>query len=149
MPLDARQEREFTKLRIVALALALAPLIYLIVAYALDPGEPEASVDLLFYLLLLIALLSPVVAPIIERSQVKQYRTATATAMTPAQLYTTTGIIKLAFAEACFTYGLVVYFLTADMLRMLYFYPIGIAWMAIYWPRRDRFEQFLKKVTRP
>jgi len=144
------QQRELTKIRFIAIAIGvIAPAIYLIVAQFVSPAEAGGEVLLMFYILLIMAAMQPMAAPLIARFQMAAYRRQMNSVMTPAQLYTQLTIIKLAFAEASFIYGLVVLLLGGGVTRMLYFYPIGAIWMFVFWPRRERMEQFIQKVTAP
>ena len=144
------QKKELTKVRVIALAIGVfAPAIYLIVAQAVSPAEAGGEVLLIFYILLIMAAVQPMLAPLIERFQIAAYQRQMNSVMTPAQLYTNLTIIKLAFAQASFIYGLVVHLMGGGFTRMLYFYPIGAIWILVFWPRRERMEQFIQKVTAP
>ena len=130
--------------------LIVAPVIYLIVAYSIPARElaKEPGTDLMFYGLLVIAIIEPVAYPLIERFHLSQVRPRAHQAMMVEQLYVTLSIIKMALIEAIYIYGLVAYLVTHAMDRMLYFYPIGIIWSVVYWPTRDRFERFLSRGER-
>lgn len=139
-------------LRLIAVVMGFAiPSLYLVIASLVRPeagdlGNPSRTpIDMVFYILLILAALDPLLAPIIERVQIANWRRSPGIRTTD-QLYVTLQIIRLAFVEACFTYGLIVYFISSDFLRMLLFYPIGLIWLAVYWPRRERFEQFLQSL---
>lgn len=130
--------------------LVVAPVIYLIVAYSIPAGElaVEPGTDLMFYGLLIIAIIEPAIYPLIERFHLNQRRPAAHKQMMVEQLYVTLSIIKMALVEAIYIYGLVAYLVTHEMDKMLYFYPIGIIWSLIYWPTRDRFEKFRSRGER-
>ena len=57
-------------------------------------------------------------------------------------------LIKFSLIEAIYIYGLVVYLLSGDILKALYFYPVGIAWSVVHWPTRDRFENFVNRLSK-
>jgi len=140
---------EFKIVRLLAFAMLIGfPLIILIVAQFLniDSFDPADTSLFVVYILLFIAMVEPAFLPLIERFQVKTFKTNRQSEMSPDQLYRSVTIIKLAIVEAIYIYGLVVYVLTGDMTQMLWFYPVGVIWSAVYWPRRDRYEQFLNKV---
>jgi len=139
-------EKQFTKARFVALAmLAVAPAVYLVVAWILQmPFKTGGEIDLMFYILLIVAMVQPAAVIVIERHQVNAYRARGSAPMTPSQLLFSIMIIKAAIVEAVFLYGLIVYLLSGDMLRMLWFYPIGAAWTVIYWPRREKWNSLIR-----
>ena len=127
--------------------LVVAPLIYFFVAFFMKiPLKTGGEQEMLLYILLIVGMVQPVVLPFIEKMQINNYRKNKNSAMSPYQLFTTISIIKMAMIEAVYLYGLVVYFLSGDLTRMLYFYPVGIIWTFIYWPRRDKYERFTKSL---
>jgi len=129
------------------LILVVAPLIYFFVAFFVKvPLKTGGEQEMLFYILLLVGMVQPIVLPFLEKMQVGNYRKSKNSSMSPVQLYTTISIIKMAMIEAVYLYGLVVYFLSGDLTKMLYFYPVGIIWTLIYWPRRDKYEKFTKSL---
>jgi len=69
-------------------------------------------------------------------------------AKSPVHLYFMLSIIQMAMVEAIYVYGFIVFILTARLTYMLYFYPIGIAWSFVYWPRREKYTQLLEKLNR-
>jgi len=139
-------ETQFKTARILAFAImVVAPVIYVIIAMVLNlPLKSGGEIDMLFYILLIVAFVQPAAGLIIERHQVSAYRTRSDTKMTPAQLLTTIMIIKTAIVEAVFIYGLVVYLLSGDLQRMLIFYPVGAVWAAIHWPRREKWTTLIQ-----
>ena len=144
--------KRFRLVNLLALfMLVIAPVIYLVVAYAIPEKQaaPEPGTKLMFYGLLVIGIVEPVMYPLIERFHLKQAPAARDRKMMVEQLYVTLSIIKMALIEAIYIYGLVAYLITYEMDKMLYFYPIGIIWSAIYWPTRDRFERFLSRGDMP
>jgi len=141
-------EKEYAKTRIVGYALLLGmPVMYLVVAMLVD-RDPEIGghTDMMFYILLIIATVSPASAALIQRVQVQSYRKQSDTKMNPGQLFFAITLIMMAFAEAVYLYGLVIYLVSGDFVRMLAFYPIGLAWTVAYWPTRNRFETFIAGV---
>lgn len=140
--------KEFRKTNIIAWGLLVgAPIAYLVAMFSIDPGlSAEAGNELMFYLLLVIALIQPVVYYPIKKFQIGTFQRNRKTAMSTAQLYFTLSIIKFSLVESSFIYGLVIYFITGSISSALYFYPIGIAWSIVYWPRENKFMQFLEKV---
>jgi len=136
-------DKEFKKSMFFAYALLVAaPVIYLILAYLIPIEEKVGGeMDMLFYILLIIAIVEPLVLPLIERFQVNSYRAGGTSRMSPGQLLTSMNLIKFALVESIYVYGLVVYIITGDMTKMLYFYPVGIIWSVVYWPRRRAWER--------
>jgi Na+/melibiose symporter-like transporter len=137
----------FRQIRLFAIAfLIVAPLIYLVVAYLVPmPRQEGGQVDMMLYILLIVAVFHPSVVNLIERFQVSSYRKSTQSAMTPENLFMTLSIIKFAFVESIYIFGLVVYFVSGSMTAMLYFYPIGIAWTIFYWPKQSGYENFVQR----
>lgn len=132
----------------MALAMFVAaPIIYLGVGYFIDI-QPMAGHEgqLVFYILFIVAMAQPLVLPIIEKAQIRSFRSNPRSQMTPAQLFLTVNIIKFAMVESIFLYAIVVRILLGDFNNMLYFYAVGIIWAAVYWPRMSALEKFLEKV---
>lgn len=102
----------------------------------------------MLYLLLILALIEPAFVPLIVRSEIGKYRSGATKMKSPAHLFLTLGIIQMAFVTAIYIYGFIVFILTAKFTYMLYFYPIGIAWSFVYWPRRKKYTQLLEKLNR-
>lgn len=147
MTTSQTRKAEFRKLRIIALAIAAAPVFYLVVALAVTPGlDIDGASDFPFYIMLLVAMTTPAMAAMIERVQIQSFRRSTGSAMNIYQLLTSIGITRLALAEMPFILGLVAYLLSGDMMRMLIFYPVGAIWMFVNWPRRARWDSTLQKL---
>ncbi|MBU0984103.1 MAG: hypothetical protein KKA42_09555 [candidate division Zixibacteria bacterium] len=143
-----------SKARMLAFVLLLAaPIVYLVIAYikmpSMDIAPETSSAFQLIYMLIPIALVAPAMAFFIERMHISNYRSAQRSAMLPGALWLNLAIIKMALVESCYIYGLVAFFLSGDMTRMLWFYPIGIAWTFVHWPRREKYLEFLKKLETP
>jgi hypothetical protein len=147
---SSNEQRVFRVTLVLAGALViLAPAIYLSVATIIKPQEAmfdAAGTQLLITLLLVVAIIQPALALLIERFQIRSLMTSRSTAMTAASLFQSISLIKLAFVEAIFIYGLVAYLVSGNVAPMFWLYLVGAIWAAIYWPRRSRFEDFLKKV---
>ncbi len=143
----------------------VAPLIYLLItSYMKIEPTTGGQNDIMFYILLIIAVVYPTVNPIMEKAQIKMFHKNKATTTqpkysikqlsyanrrksTPSGLYLIMFIIKAGLVEASFIFGLVVYMTSGDFIRMLYFYPIGIAWSLVYFPTKSRCIKFLEKVS--
>jgi hypothetical protein len=126
-----------------------APLTYLAVIFLVAVPEGASAADgTVLNILLLLAIIQPAVCPFIERNRVAGYKLSqpSPAVMAPSQLLFTLTLIKFAFVEAVYIYGLVVYFLSGDPFPVLYFYAVGIVWSVIYWPRPSTVERFFKKV---
>ena len=100
--------------------------------------------DLVFYILFLFALVEPLLAPVLARMMHNRYRQTSSTQMQPAQFFTTLSIIKMSLVESIYIFGLVVYLISGDVLKMLWFYPIGVIWTFVLWPRRSNLQQMIK-----
>lgn len=149
---DDTTNKQFRILRIITWAmLVVAPLIYLHVAWRLDTQGIQASVgnDVMLYLLLILAAIEPAFVLLIVRIEIGKYRSGATKIKSPAHLFLTLGIIQMAFVTTIYVYGLIVFILTGKFTYMLYFYPIGIAWSFVYWPRREKYTQLLEKLNQP
>jgi len=149
---DEQAEKQLRVLKIITWAmLVVAPLVYLFIARQLTIQglQAKAGNDLAFYLLLTVALLSPLVTPFITNGVIRAERANKGPEKNPAQIFQSLSIVQMAMIEAIYVYGFVVFVLTAKFTYMLYFYPIGIAWSFVYWPRREKYTQLLEKLNRP
>lgn len=144
-------EKQLRTLRFVTWALLVGgPILYLVVAQIQSEYlKAPAGNELLLYILLIVAIVSPAAAFVIERFQISQFLAAQASEMQPIDLFFTVSIIKMAMVEAVYIYGFVVFMLSGELANMLYFYPIGIVWSLIHWPRREKYDQLKEKLNRP
>ncbi len=140
--------KEFKKSKVLAVALlVVAPVVYLLVAYAIEIApRTGGEVDMLFYILLIVAIVEPAVAPLIKRFHLNRYRTGGTSRMSPGQLFTSISVIEFVLIESVYIYGLVVYIITGDMMRMLSFYPVALIWSVVYWPRRSAWDKFSRAI---
>ncbi|TET95791.1 MAG: hypothetical protein E3J26_02215 [Candidatus Zixiibacteriota bacterium] len=146
--LNRNYAREFKKSQALAVALlVVAPAVYLLVACVIqiDP-RTGGEVDMLFYILLIVAMVEPAVAPLIRRFHLNRYRPYGTSRMSPGQLFTSISVIELVLVELIYIYGLVVYIITGDMMRMLSFYPVALIWSVVYWPRRSAWDKFSRAI---
>lgn len=127
--------------------LVAAPPIYLLVAYVVETDKfaPDNSDVFLLYALLIIGLVQPALAFPIERLMVANARKEPVRASSGSALYLSVSIIKMALIEPIYIYGFVVFLLSGEIANMLYFYPIGIVWTVIYWPRKEKLDEFVKQ----
>lgn len=159
-------KKQYRALLIIAFSLYIsAPIIYIFVVNMLSQTKEVTNPELtpLAYILLGIGLIQPLILPIIERAQIAAYQknpsnptqkinpiagfpSANPEAVKPMALFTTISIIKGAVVEAIFVYGLVVYFIGGNPNHFYYFYPIGIFWTIIHFPRKSHYENFVRKV---
>jgi hypothetical protein len=136
--------REFKKSKALAIALlVVAPVVYLLVAcmIQIDP-RTGGEVDMLFYVLMIVAMVQPAAALLIKRFHLNRYRPDGTSRMSPGQLFTSISVIEFILVESVYIYGLVVYIITGHMMRMLSFYPVAVIWSVIYWPRRSAWDKF-------
>ncbi len=127
--------------------LVAAPLVNVFVAYiAKIARQGGGEHEMMLYILLILSVFQPLTVKFIERFHITNYQKAEETKMPPENLFTTLSVIKFAFIEAIYLYGLVVYLLAGNLTWMLYFYPIGIAWTFVYWPRQSTFKNFLNRI---
>ncbi len=147
---DESVQQQFRVSRLLAIAMLIAaPVAYLIVTFLVGGRSVAGSpVELVFYLLLAVAIFQPAAAFLIERFQFRAYTTRTGTKMSPPQLLFMIGIIKYAMVEAVYIYGFVVYFIADDLIYMAPFYCIGVVWSYIHWPRRERWERTIESLEK-
>ena len=148
--MDPVPSNYFGTMRPTVLAIAIlvvAPLVYLVVGQVMSPpARSGGEYDIMFYILLIVALVTPTFLPLIERFQIRLYRRHTTSRMSPEQLWVTVCIIKMALVESIYLFGLVVYLLSGDFLRLMLFYAIGVIWAAVYWPRQSQAQRFQQRL---
>lgn len=134
---------EFKKCTVLAvITLVAIPLLGLLVACIMKLDvKSGGEMDMLFYILLIVAAVEPAVAPLVERFHLKKFRSAGSSRMSSGQLLTSISLIKFALVEAIYIYGLVVYVIVGDIVKMLPFYLVGAIWSVVYWPRRSTWEK--------
>lgn len=144
---DDRLQALLKKTQLAGIGLLfLPPAAFLVVAAMLKiPERAGGEYQFLFYILFIVALVQPVLTPLIARMQINSYKKYQSQ-MNPRQLFFSLAIIKFAFVESIYMYALVVFILSGDLNAMLYFYPVGIIWSLVYWPRRSTVEKYLQRV---
>ncbi len=149
-PLTEEQEKNWMIARIIAVAMGLAaPALYLVIALSIRPDRGDFDLPagghsaLVFFMLLTLAIVDPLLVPVIERAQLNTWRRMKGS-RSADRMYLSLVVLRLAFVEASFLFGLVVYLLTYDFLRLLLFYLVGLIWLAVFWPRREKYEQFVQ-----
>ena len=129
--------------------LIFLPLVFLLVMYIVEIQEQTGGqIEMMQYILLIVGMLQPLTILIITRVQIQFWQKSVLEKKTPASLFLSLALIKLSMIVAIYIYGLVVYFLSGDMIKALYFYPVGIAWSVVHWPTRDRFENFVNRLSK-
>ena len=149
---DERTEKQLGLLRIVTwLFMFAGPGAYLVIALVMNTKgiEARAGNEVLVYMLLALSIGNPFLIPLIIRGEVNKFRKGVSQAKSPTQLFFSLSIIQMAMVEATYIYGLVVFFLTGKFTNMLYFYPIGIIWSFVYWPKREKYDRLLEKLNQP
>ena len=140
--------KKFKIIRLMAVVmLIVAPAIYLVVAnvVTLQP-KSGGEHDIMFYILLLVALSQPSVLPLIERFQIDRFRHEYSSKASPVGFLTVMFLSKFAVIEAVYIWGLVILFVTGDLTRALLFSPIGAIWSVVYWPREDKMKRTLERL---
>lgn len=145
---DEKAEAFWKRVILIAFSMLIfSPVIYAVIGYLVDvPPKVGGEFDMMLYILLVVAAVQPAFGKIISRFQIDAYKKNQQTKMTRDQLYFSVAIIEMAFVDAIYLYGLLQVFLTGDYNRMLYFYPIGIAWTLVYWPKRSNYENFVQRI---
>lgn len=135
-------------LKIIRFAMLIAaPPIYLMIASIVTAGEAVAreADHFLLYMLLVVSMVQPAISFLIARYKLGGISRESMTASSGSALFTSISIVKMALVEAIYVYGFVVFLLSADMVNMLYFYPIGIVWTVVLWPRRKAHDEFVRQ----
>ena len=159
-------KEQFRVIQIISFSLLVAaPIAYLVVANILHkPQQSGGEFEIMFYMLFFLGMVQPLILPLLEKFQISQFKNKPSLPKTgsennnlsiansqrsgtPMGLFMVMTIIKSAFVEAIFIYGFVIYFISGDMMKMLYFYPVGLAWAIVHFPTKERCERFIKKVN--
>ena len=93
-------------------------------------------------------MLQPLTIPFISKIQIQNWLKEESESKSPAALFVMLSIIKSSLIETIYIYGLIVYFLSGDIIKSLYFYPVGIAWSVVHWPTRGRFDNFVSRLRK-
>ncbi len=145
---EGHEAKELRKTKLIAfLLLVLAPVVYLLIAFLIHPSrQGDGETEMVFYILFVLALFQPAILPVMGQFQIRSYRSSASQGMSPGQLFTSMSIIKYAFIESIYLYGFVIYLISGDIEKMWYFYPLGVIWSAIHWPRQSSWEKFQKSL---
>jgi len=146
---DDKANASFRMVRIMALIMLVAmPIFFLGMTYLMTPqGSQGGQNDMLLYMLLIVSVFQPMVSPFIVRLQIDNYKKNQQSQMTTDQFLLSLNIIKFAFVEVIFLYGLLNYVISGELMRMLYFYPIGFIWAFLFWPKRSSYENFVERIN--
>ena len=147
---SAAKSNQLSLIRMIAIAmLVIMPLVLLSLMFVVSPPKQSGGeIEMTLLILLIVGMIQPLVIPIISRIQIQNWREETFEKKNPAILFFMLSLIKFSLIEAIYIYGLVVYLLSGDILKALYFYPVGIAWSVVHWPTRDRFENFVNRLSK-
>jgi|GEM_PF-1298019 len=160
---DEELDRRVRHGRLLALLfLVVMPAAYLIYAYflKLERFNPDDSHHFMIYVIFIVAFICPPISIIVKKFQIGNYRQNRGKVvkqgllpfkkreikMTPGQFYINLLIVQLSFVESVYIYGLITYFISAEMVNLLYFYIIGIIWSVIFWPREEKTKTFIQSL---
>ena len=128
--------------------LIFSPIVYLFVIYFVKlPGRHGGEIEIMQYILMIVGTLQPLTIHLIAKVQIDFWKKSKLEKKSPASLFFSLALIRFTLVLAIYVYGMVVYFLSGDMIKALYFYPIGIAWSVLIWPTRERFENFVSRLS--
>jgi hypothetical protein len=147
---SAAVEKKLKILKFITWAMmVVAPPVYIVTALLLDPQQPMAPAGdaLMIYMLLAIAIVQPLLAPLLARMEITKHKTHHPKGEASGELFLAISVIRMAMVEAVYIYGFVAYLLTGDIMNMLYFYPIGMVWSYFQWPTRQKYENLLEKLS--
>jgi F0F1-type ATP synthase membrane subunit c/vacuolar-type H+-ATPase subunit K len=126
--------------------LVVAPAAYLVVAFIIDPANlgDGGFNEFVLYILLIVAAAQPAVVLAVQKTiQGAPRSDVTENLSEVVGSYFTQSLLRLAIVEAVYIYGLVIFLISGQLGYMLYFYPIGVVWTLILWPRRSAFEKLI------
>ncbi len=151
MPSDEAQSKQYKLIRLFALLmLVVAPIIYLVIVNLVQVQKKTGGEhDIMFYMLLIVAVSQPLVIPLIERVQIARYRHEGNSSASSVACLTVMYLTRFAIVEAVYIWALVLMFVTGDLTRTLLFFPIGAVWSAIYWPTRTKMIRTLERLEAP
>ncbi len=143
--------KQYAVLRVITLLLlVVAPAAYTVMVYVMNragnrPIHPDSA---MVYALFALAAATTVAVPIfgrlglwktIGRSQLEKGLNT----LQAAQVLT---IIRLAFIESIYIYGLILFFITGLTTYLPYFAAIGVLCSILYWPTYDRFAALVRSL---
>ncbi len=146
---DEVKINQFKLIRMIAFAMLIfMPLVLLSLMFVVSPPKQSGGeIEMTLLILLIVGMIQPLVIPLISRIQIQNWRKENFEKKNPAILFFMLSLIKFSLIEAIYIYGLVVYLLSGDMLKALYFYPVGIGWSVVHWPTRNRLENFVNRLS--
>ena len=141
--------QRYTTILVISIAmLVVAPVAYLLVAFLVDPANlgDGGFNEFVFYMLLIVAAAQPAAVLILQKTvQGLPGKDETEDHSTVVGKYFAQSMLRLAIVEAIYIYGLVMFLISGQLGYMLYFYPIGIVWTLIFWPRRSAFDNLISE----
>lgn len=151
MPSDETQSKQLKLIRLFALLmLVVAPAIFLVAVNLVPvPKKTGGEHDIMFYILIIIALTLPLVIPLIERVQIARYRHEYNSSGSPARYLTVMYLTRFSVVEAVYMWALVLMFVSGDLTRALLFFAIGAVWSFVYWPRERMITRTLERLEAP
>lgn len=147
---EAKNINQLSLIRMIAFAmLVIMPLVLLALMFVVSPPKQSGGeIEIALLILLIVGMIQPLLIPLISRIQIQNWQNENSENKNPAILFFMISLIKFSFIEAIYIYGLVVYLLSGDMLKALYFYPVGIGWSVVHWPMRVRFDNFINRLSK-
>jgi len=128
--------------------LIIMPLLLIGFIYLIDPPEQSGGeIEMTLLILLIVGMLQPLAIPVIAKAHIQNWQRDNSETKSPAALFVMLSIVKFSLIEAIYIYALVVYLLSGNPANASYFYPVGMAWSAVHWPTRQRFENFVSKLN--
>ncbi len=144
------QKKLFRTVQIITwIILVGLPVVYLVIAWYMRITRlaPKEYDQFMIYLLLIVAILLPIMIPVLERSQIKSLRSNPDAILVAGRLFQALSITRAALIEIVYLLGIVTFFITGDLLQMIWFYPIGIIWSILFWPRQAGFQRLIEKLS--
>lgn len=125
----------------------VAPLMYVYLATNILSFDWDVeSINIIMTILLIYGGFAPLVMAVIRRKIVSAYNKGKSKFKSPEDAWSKFSIMQVGVGSGNFAFGLLIYFLSGDIQKMLYFYPIGIVWAIFLWPTRKRYEDFISKI---
>ena len=130
--------------------LVAAPILFLFISrFYNQPVFESENLNLITIVSLAFSAFAPLLIPVVRRAIVNARNVMKEKGRSPENAVLTSFIVFSSIIELSYILGLVNFFLSNELQRLLYFYPIGIFWTIKYWPTAERFEQRLNELKAP
>jgi hypothetical protein len=148
---EEQSEKQLRLLKAASwLVYVVMPIVWLLAAQFLISGgmSPKAGRELVLYLLLAVAIIEPATGLLITRIGIENYRKGKSPSKTPAHLFLSVSVFQMFMVQNIYFFGFIAFLLTDEFKHLLYFYPVGVAWSLVCWPRSEKYTRLLERLKR-